>query len=73
MVRTIGKVVSWVVMAGLLMALLRAFDWDPFAMLDWVWNFLLGLITRISDAISANQTFQEVTSAPSTILSLFKF
>jgi hypothetical protein len=61
---TIGRVLLALVLIGFLIAVLRVFDWDPFGVIDWAWNLVTTVVTRISDFFSGNRTFQEVFTAP---------
>lgn len=58
------KGLLFVVAAGLLLALLRAFNWDPFGVVSWAGNLGWSVIDWVSDLFSSNETFQKVTEAP---------
>lgn len=62
---TILKVIGYFLLGGLLIALLRAFDFDPFGIIDWIWNIGTSILNKIADWFSNNDTFQNVTRAPS--------
>lgn len=49
------------VIVGFAVALLRAFDWDPFGVIDWIINWVITIITAISDWFGGNQYFQAFT------------
>lgn len=64
MFRMIGKIVGWIVMAGLIWALLRAFNWDLFGLFNWIWTWGTSLITSVADFLSGNATFQKIVETP---------
>lgn len=64
MFRAIGKIFMWVMVAGLLLALLRAFNFDLFGLGDWLIGWITGIITTVSDFFSGNPTFQKIVEAP---------
>lgn len=55
---------AFLALAGLIVAVLRVFDWDPFAAIawgiDWVWH----AINRVADLFLGNGTFREATKRP---------
>lgn len=62
-----GRVLSgfvFIIVAGLLVAILKEFDWDPFAAAAWAFNNLWNTITHVADLWSGNDTFKEVTKEP---------
>ena len=52
------------VLLGILVAVLRVFDWDIFALVDWIWERITGFINAIADWLTGNKNFQQVVSAP---------
>lgn len=59
-----GKVLHFVVyiaVAGLAFAILRAFDWDIFAAIEWGLRTVWDLIMHVADIWSSNSTFRDVT------------
>lgn len=54
------------VVFGLVLALLRAFDWDVFAVLTWAYDIVFFVVDSIADFFSNNQTFNEVVKSPKT-------
>jgi hypothetical protein len=62
--RFLGRVLLGIVVTGLFLALLRAFNFDLFAVFDWAIAWVLNLLTTISDFFSGNATFQKVVEAP---------
>lgn len=65
--RKIIRAILIIIGIGLLYALLRAFNWDVFVLVDWAWSWIVSIVTSIADFFSGNDTFQKVTKAPSTI------
>lgn len=53
-----------VVIAGLFLALLRAFNFDLFGLFDWAIAWVINVLTAVSDFFSGNPTFQKVVEAP---------
>lgn len=56
----IMQIVSGVVVVGLIIALLRAFDWDVVALIEWVFNFIFTITNKIADMFSNNDTFNNI-------------
>lgn len=67
MFRTVGKVLMYIVLAGLIVALLRAFNMDLFGLFDWLWGLVSGAVTSISDFFTRNPTFQKMVGTPTII------
>lgn len=62
--RIIKNIIWGILLSGLMYALLRAFNYDPFAIVEWAWNGIFSIVTRIADFLTGNAAFQEVTKAP---------
>lgn len=62
--RMIMNVFWGILLIGLAMALLRAFDWDIFGIIEWIWSGASKLVTAVADFFTGNATFQKVTKAP---------
>lgn len=60
----LGSIVGALLVGGLLIALLREFNWDPFALVEWFAMSLWELLNWIGDGFSSNPTFQEAVEAP---------
>lgn len=58
--KMILQIVGYVIIAGLMLALLRAFDWDVIALVQWIADFVMNIVNAIADSFSRNQTFNEV-------------
>lgn len=65
MIRTIGKVIGWIVIAGLALALLRAFNFDVIGVIQWAFNWIWGAIMTVADFLTGNPTFQRAVDSPS--------
>jgi len=71
--RSIGRSISnflmkglfFLVIAGMLLAFARHFNWDLFGIVDWLWTVLSGIVIKISEIFSDNPLFREGVSAPS--------
>lgn len=64
MFRFIGKCLLGIVVTGLLLALMRAFNFDLFGLCDWAINWIISILTAISDFFSGNPTFQKIVESP---------
>ena len=63
-----GRVLNgfiFLVVAGLVVAILREFGWDPFAAAEWAFSKVWATINHVADLWSNNETFREVTEKPS--------
>lgn len=49
---------------GLVVAILRAFDWDIIAAADWLLSWFWDTITKVADIWSNNDSFKEATKKP---------
>lgn len=56
--------IVFIVVAGLLVAILRQFDYDPFAAAAWAFDKVWAAIDHSADFWSDNETFQKVTEEP---------
>lgn len=63
MLRTVLSIVLGVVLIGLGIALMRVFNWDLGALLNWAWNWVTGLIGAIADFFGSNPWFQSAVSS----------
>lgn len=53
-----------IVATGLILALLKAFNFDLFGLCDWAIAWVINILTTVSDFFSGNPTFQKVVEAP---------
>ena len=53
-----------IVVAGLLVAILREFNWDPFAAAEWALSRVWEVISHVADLWSSNDTFKDATKKP---------
>lgn len=60
----IVKGLGYLIIGGLLIAVLRQFGWDPFAAGAWVLSEVWAVLNHVADLFQSNETFQEVTREP---------
>jgi len=63
-VRRVLTFLGWILILGLAVAVLAAFDYDPFAVLAWILKSLWGIISQIGHFIGSWGWFKDLTSAP---------
>lgn len=63
-VGTIWKTVIALIIIGASVALLRAFDWDVFSVINWVWSWLTTIVDNIANFFTGRSEFQEIVKAP---------
>lgn len=66
-ISTISRAFMYLMLAGLIIALLRVFNWDPFGVMEWLWSMVMGVVLYVSDWFSGNETFREITRAPAVL------
>lgn len=54
----------FILLAGLVIALLRVFNWDPFGILEWAWQWIQTIVYGIADFLTGNDTFRKITEKP---------
>lgn len=54
----------WLVLAGFLVALLGAFNWNPVALFTWLADWVIAIVTHISTFFSDNPFFRQIVSTP---------
>lgn len=69
--KKVMQIVGYLILAGLVWALLRQFDMDPFEVIGWALGHVANLINHISNFFMGTEIFQETTKAPG-IVSLFR-
>ena len=62
---TLLRIGGFLIGCGFLLALMRVFNWDPFGVVGWLWDWFSAIVTRIADFFTGNDTFRKVTSKPS--------
>lgn len=62
--RRISNVLVILAVTGLAVAVLRAFNWDPFAVAEWAFHHVWNTIDGAANLWSDNDTFREVTEPP---------
>jgi hypothetical protein len=55
----------FVLYCGLGLALLKIFNYDPFGVVGWVWDWFVKIVTSIADFLTGNEAFRKITSKPS--------
>ena len=55
-----GRILLYLVLAGLLVAVFKIFHWNPFSVITWIWNSVVGIITGISDWFSGQSWFRKL-------------
>ena len=58
--RIIKNIVIGILVASLLLAICRAFNYDPFGIIDWVVNAVVYAVNRLTDIIFNNPLFQGI-------------
>lgn len=61
---TVKKILWYTLLAGVVVALLKVFDWDPFGIVDWIFSIVTTVVDAISNFLFHNETFRKITSAP---------
>lgn len=59
------KVGGFLLACGILLAVMRVFNWDPFGIVSWIWDWFAMIVNRIADFFTGNATFRKITSRPS--------
>ena len=65
MITRVKNALVALIVAGMVYAILRQFDWDPFAAVGWVISWIWETIISIADLFSSSDTFKEATKKPS--------
>lgn len=58
------KVFMFILIAGLLIALLRMFNYDPFGVVSWVISWIVWGINGVANFFFDSQVFHEITKKP---------
>lgn len=61
---TVLKVLGFLVACGFLLAVMRVFNWDPFGVVSWIWDWFAMIVNRIADFFTGNDTFRRATQRP---------
>lgn len=59
---SISQLFTFVIVAGLLIALLARFDWDILAVLEWIGSFIVDAVLTVANFFAGNRTFQRLTA-----------
>lgn len=60
--RMVGKVALWIVGLGILVAVMRAFNWDPFGAISWLWGLASNAVNAVADWFSSLEWFRRATT-----------
>lgn len=63
MLRGLFMIAGAIIVAGLGIALLNAFNWDIAAVFTWAWNGISTLVSSVAEFFTGNPTFQQIVSS----------
>lgn len=49
---------------GILLAVLRVFDYDPFGIVSWLFSWFSAIVNGIADFLIGNDAFRRITRKP---------
>ena len=61
---TFRNIVLGLFVAGLVLAIMRAFNWDPFGVVEWLGSFVVHIVNHIANFFSGNDTFKTTVDGP---------
>lgn len=61
---TFRNIVLGLFAAGLILAIMRAFSWDPFGVVEWLGSFVVHIVDHIANFFSGNDTFRTTVEGP---------
>lgn len=61
---TFRNIVLGLFAAGLVLAIMRAFNWDPFGVVEWLGSFVVHIVNHIANFFSGNDTFRTTVEGP---------
>lgn len=61
---TFRNIVLGLFAAGLVLAIMRAFNWDPFGVVEWLGSFVVHIVDHIANFFSGNDTFKTTVEGP---------
>ena len=61
---TFRNIVLGLFAAGLILAIMRAFSWDPFGVVEWLGSFVVHIVDHIANFFSGNDTFKTTVEGP---------
>lgn len=64
----IGRIIGIFILTGFLLALLRVFNFDVFAVGEWIFDIIASVVSRIADWFANNETFRRITATPSVFV-----
>lgn len=63
MLRGLLMIASSIVLVGVGIAVLQAFDWDIGAVITWAYEGVMGLVNGVANFLGDNPTFQKIVSS----------
>ena len=61
---TFRNIVLGLLAAGLVLAIMRAFSWNPFGVVEWLCSFIVHIVNHIANFFSGNDTFKATIESP---------
>jgi len=61
---TFRNIVLGLLAAGLVLAIMRAFSWNPFGVVEWLCSFIEHIVNHIANFFSGNDTFKATIESP---------
>lgn len=61
---TFSNIVLGLLAAGLVLAIMRAFSWNPFGVVEWLCSFIVHIVNHIANFFSGNDTFKATIESP---------
>lgn len=58
------RLVGLLIILGFFVGVMRVFNWDFIALVNWIWNVMSGFVLGVSDLFSGNESFRKIFSAP---------
>ena len=61
---TFRNIVLGLFAAGLVLAIMRAFSWNPFGVVECLCSFIVHIVNHIANFFSGNDTFRTTVEGP---------
>ena len=61
---TFRNIVLGLLAAGLVLAIMRAFSWNPFGVIEWLCSCVAHIVNHIANFFSGNDTFKATVEGP---------
>ena len=58
----IGRLVYFIIISAIFLALLSRFDWDIILMFKWILSGIWNIIITLADIIAGNKSFRQLTA-----------